>query len=208
MKYFEIKRSLMKGKLEYNCVFSYKSDQDKIILHLCDPVLGELDFIGYDLFDAFNKVRLFLEKKGFLLLCAGSMPNVYPSGMLRDRTNGRMAYLHTYEKKLTIDDTIDIFKQVDQHVVGTIEEQSVFMSNFHSYFKNLEIMSRMEVTDEIVEEAKKNPNGWVYKIDKNYDLSGDIPGKAIVGAWRVDEYGNIILDSYIVNKNYISLDKP
>ena len=65
----------------------------------------------------------------------------------------------------------------------------------------------MEITDEIIKEAKKNPNGWVYKIDKNYDLSGDIPPEAIVGAWKVDYNGNIILDSYIPNNNHLPLDK-
>ena len=139
MEYFEIKRSSIKGDLEYKCIFNYKNDQDEIILHLCDPVLGELDFIGFDLFDALNKVRFFLEKKGFLLLCAGSMPNVFPSGMLRNRTNGRISYLHKYRKKPTINDTIDIFQPVEKNVVGTIEEQNIFMISLREYFKSSDI---------------------------------------------------------------------
>tara|TARA_R110002110_G_scaffold415856_1_gene658386 strand:- start:28600 stop:28806 length:207 start_codon:yes stop_codon:yes gene_type:complete len=57
---------------------------------------------------------------------------------------------------------------------------------------------------EIIKEAKANPNGWVYKIDQKYDLSGDIPPEAIVGAWAVDSKGEITGD-FIQNKKYIPL---
>jgi hypothetical protein len=57
------------------------------------------------------------------------------------------------------------------------------------------------ITDEIIREAKNTPNGWVYKIDSNYDLTGDIRPEAIVGAWEVDGNGNITGD-FISNKNY------
>lgn len=62
------------------------------------------------------------------------------------------------------------------------------------------------ITKEMVKEAKSTPNGWVYKIDRNYDLSENIPPKAIVGAWKVDVNGEIS-GSFIKNKNYLSLKK-
>lgn len=58
------------------------------------------------------------------------------------------------------------------------------------------------LTDALLREAKNNPNGWVYKIDNGYDTSGDIPPEAIVGAWRVDENGEIIV-GFISNENYV-----
>lgn len=56
--------------------------------------------------------------------------------------------------------------------------------------------------DDLLKEAKNNPNGWVYKIDNGYDLSGDIVPEAIVGAWKVNENGDIT-GEFISNKNYI-----
>lgn len=58
------------------------------------------------------------------------------------------------------------------------------------------------ITLEIMKEAKANPNGWVYKIDQKYDLSGDIPPEAIVGAWSVNNNG-VIAGEFIRNKKYI-----
>ena len=59
-----------------------------------------------------------------------------------------------------------------------------------------------EITEEIINEAKNNPNGWVYKIDSGYDLSVDTPPESIAGAWKVDENGNIVGD-FIPNVNYV-----
>jgi hypothetical protein len=42
-----------------------------------------------------------------------------------------------------------------------------------------------------IEEAKLNPNGWVYRISGSF---GDkaVPPEAIVGAWQVDSKGEIV----------------
>jgi hypothetical protein len=52
-----------------------------------------------------------------------------------------------------------------------------------------------------IEEAKSNPNGWVYRISKGYSENQYIPPEAIVGAWKVDDRGNIVGD-FIKNTKY------
>jgi hypothetical protein len=52
-----------------------------------------------------------------------------------------------------------------------------------------------------IQEARKHPNGWVYQIDTMYNCKGNIPGEAIMGAWKVDPHGNII-GNFIPNPNY------
>lgn len=42
-----------------------------------------------------------------------------------------------------------------------------------------------------IEEAKLNPNGWVYRISGDFSDSDSIPPEAIVGAWKVNENGEI-----------------
>jgi hypothetical protein len=61
-------------------------------------------------------------------------------------------------------------------------------------------------TEEAHEEAKRNPGGWVYKIEGDYGPNDAVPREAIVGAWQVDENGNITGD-FIPNPNY-HLPKP
>jgi hypothetical protein len=52
-----------------------------------------------------------------------------------------------------------------------------------------------------VTEAKRNPNGYVYRIAGQFGPNDRVPPDAIIGAWKVDANGNII-GSFVKNKNY------
>jgi hypothetical protein len=54
-----------------------------------------------------------------------------------------------------------------------------------------------------IKEAEKTPNGWVYVIDETFESETDVPPQAILGAWKVDEKGNIVGD-FITNPNFQS----
>lgn len=58
------------------------------------------------------------------------------------------------------------------------------------------------VTDSMRQEARLNPNGWVYVISGDYDPNGAIPPHAIMGAWKVDGEGQIVEGSFQQNPNY------
>jgi hypothetical protein len=54
---------------------------------------------------------------------------------------------------------------------------------------------------EAIEEALKNPNGWVYVIDSEFNGQEEVPPQAIKGAWKVNEVG-IIVGEFTPNPNY------
>lgn len=54
---------------------------------------------------------------------------------------------------------------------------------------------------EEIEEARRQPSGWVYRIAGNFSPSEAVPSEAIVGAWKVDSGGNIS-GSFIANPRY------
>lgn len=58
-----------------------------------------------------------------------------------------------------------------------------------------------------IEEAKRNPNGWVYRIAGVFQDTEAIPPQAIVGAWQVDGHGRIVGD-FQRNPNYDSSQYP
>jgi hypothetical protein len=64
----------------------------------------------------------------------------------------------------------------------------------------------LEITPEMHEEAKLNPNGWVYKIDWNFSKDQYVPPEAIIGAYKVDENGKITGD-LVENENYSAIIK-
>ena len=52
-----------------------------------------------------------------------------------------------------------------------------------------------------IEEAKRTPNGWVYRIAGRFGPRDAVPPEAIVGAWRVDAQGNIV-GAFVRNQKY------
>lgn len=55
--------------------------------------------------------------------------------------------------------------------------------------------------EEIIRQARLQPNSWVYQIDGNYGASDDVPPEAVMGAWQVDGDGNIV-GEFLPNPNY------
>lgn len=60
---------------------------------------------------------------------------------------------------------------------------------------------------EEIEEAKRNPKGWVYRIAGKFAPSEAVPPEAVVGTWKVDPDGKITGD-FIANARYDSKRWP
>ncbi|WP_256082194.1 hypothetical protein [Massilia sp. YIM B04103] len=58
-----------------------------------------------------------------------------------------------------------------------------------------------EITEDVVKAARENPNGWVYKIEGSFGPTEYVPPEAVVGAWKVDEGGNLT-GEFVPNHNY------
>ncbi|MFG2573358.1 type VII secretion system-associated protein [Streptomyces sp. NPDC048481] len=58
-----------------------------------------------------------------------------------------------------------------------------------------------QVTDELRAEAARNPGAWVYAVDPHFDAAGQVPPYGVVGAWKVDEHGEIT-GEFKRNPNY------
>jgi len=66
-------------------------------------------------------------------------------------------------------------------------------------------MEKVVPSKAAIEEAKKNPNGYVYAIDEAFNsINEDVPPTAILGAWKVNEHGEIVGD-FVKNPNYVDL---
>ena len=61
--------------------------------------------------------------------------------------------------------------------------------------------SSQKLSPELIKEAKKHPNGWVYVLDKEFKGKEEVPPQYIQGAWKVNENGEVIGD-FSPNPNY------
>lgn len=79
-----------------------------------------------------------------------------------------------------------------------------FIETFTDYMN--EVQAR---TPEICEQARSLSSGWVYIIDpRNTDQSGDDPPSSdLVGAFAVDDVGQVVPQSFQYNSNHALIDQ-
>jgi len=59
----------------------------------------------------------------------------------------------------------------------------------------------MMPTEQAQKEARNWPGGWVYEIEGSFGPDDAVPPEAIVGAWKVNDVGEIV-GEFIPNPNY------
>ncbi|MEU6237849.1 type VII secretion system-associated protein [Kitasatospora sp. NPDC047058] len=57
-----------------------------------------------------------------------------------------------------------------------------------------------ELTSAMRAAAKQRPGQWLYSIDPGFDPDGEVPGHGVVGAWQVDQTGNVV--RFLHNPHY------
>jgi hypothetical protein len=83
-------------------------------------------FKGPDLFFALTLLRFYLEKQDIYLLCCGARIDVYPSGMNRDMSNGRVACVTRIGEFAEIEDLVEIFSPANFSEIGSVADQKAF----------------------------------------------------------------------------------
>jgi hypothetical protein len=88
----------------------------------------EIHASGLDLFESLTQLRLALEERRLLLCVQGSCSDVYPSGMSRQMSNGRLAYRHVAGRLPDASDLVDIFDSAEEAAVVSVEDQLTAIS--------------------------------------------------------------------------------
>jgi hypothetical protein len=175
-----------------------EDDLDLVFRH---TTLGQFDASESDAFEAMIKLRLWLEPHGYQLLCNGARLDVYPSQMARQMGGGFRAYKMTMGKPAEMNDRVKILDPAPAGAIATVSEQRAFYKEWLDSIAAAAKAREQEITPDLIEAAKKIPNGYVYKIDGQFGPNDAVPPEAIMGAWKVNEAGNIVGD-FIPNGNY------
>lgn len=91
-------------------------------------------FEGSDLFDALISLRLSLEFDKRRIACNGSRPDVFPSGMAREMSRGRKAYILKIGVRPSREDVVDIFESSDPAELGSVGDQQAFLNRWKESF--------------------------------------------------------------------------
>jgi hypothetical protein len=162
-------------------------------------------FLGQDLFEALANLRRDLEKSHRRILCAGARVDVFPSAMCRSMGGGRKAYILRSGTPTKTGDLIDIFDYAPPELVGTVEQQRANHRKWLDGLRENAELARPSAGE--VSEAKRNANGWVYRVAGVFQPNEKIPPDAIVGAWKVNDVGKIV-GGFIKNANYDPIKWP
>jgi hypothetical protein len=76
-------------------------------------------------------IRRHLEAKGRLLCCQGARADVWPSGLLRQFTDGRCAYVLERDRGGRPLEEVDIFSPAPAQLVVTVAAQERAVRAFH-----------------------------------------------------------------------------
>jgi len=175
--------------------------EDNLSVTFRNDALGKFETSDSDLFEAMVKLRLWLEPKGYKLLCNAARRDVYPSRMARQMSGGFRAYKMTMGKPAEMSDRVKILDPAPAESVASVAEQSAFYQAWYDSVVAAAKPVEHEITPDLIEAAKKIPNGYVYKIDGQFGPNEAVPPEAIMGAWKVNSAGNIVGD-FIPNAKY------
>jgi hypothetical protein len=100
-----------------------------------------------------------------------------------------------------MNDRVKILDPAPASAIATVSEQRAFYKKWLDSIAAAAKAREQEITPDLIEAAKKIPNGYVYKIDGQFGPNDAVPPEAIMGAWKVNEAGNIVAD-FIPNGNY------
>lgn len=109
----------------------------------------------------------------------------------------------TIGRPAEMNDRVKILDPAPAGAIASVSEQKAFYEKWRESIAAAAKAREQQITPDLIEAAKKIPNGYVYKIDGQFGPNEAVPPEAIMGAWKVNEAGNIVGD-FIPNAN----DKP
>ena len=86
-------------------------------------VFGASTFTAPDLFDALVAFRVYLEERGYLLLCNAARRDAYPSRMAREMGGGRKVYVLRMGRQARMSDLVDSLEEASLELVTTVAAQ-------------------------------------------------------------------------------------
>ncbi len=179
----------------FNCDLSFIVDDTYKLLLSCNN--DDLSAEASDFFEALQKLRKQLNKKNIDILVNGSRKNIICSPMMRDMGGGGSVYTIRPRVTARLKDIVHTFDPIEKEDLATLEEQNIFQTKWRGSLKP---------TQGEKDEAKKYLNGWVYRIEGIFSDEDAIPPEAIIGAWEVDDKGNLT-GTWKGNKNFIPMDE-
>jgi len=102
---------------------------------ICRVSVGSAVFEAADLFGALVLLRASLEKNGRFIACNGARRDVFPSGMAREMSRGRKAYILKPGVRPSREDLVDIFDRADADRIGTVSEQQTQFDRWKTSFE-------------------------------------------------------------------------
>lgn len=107
------KRNVLKDNLNCSILFTSYISQD-------------IEVKGHDYFACLINLRIELEKQNYYPLCNGARRDVSCGGMLRESSEGRLAYIIRLGEYCDLDEDVEVFEYAKPDLVVSVSEQEEF----------------------------------------------------------------------------------
>lgn len=105
-----------------------------IVMEARSKRFGVVSFTGDNLFDILSRLRLLIEREGYLLLCNAARRDAYPSRMTLEMGGGRKLYILRHGVQARREDLVDVFGAASIDQVCTVAEQR---AGYESWLRSL-----------------------------------------------------------------------
>ncbi|MGL5804888.1 MAG: hypothetical protein ACRC11_05525, partial [Xenococcaceae cyanobacterium] len=86
----------------------------------------DIEVKGHDYFACLINLRIELEKQNYYPLCNGARRDVSCGGMLRESSEGRLAYIIRLGEYCDLDEDVEVFEYAKPDLVVSVSEQEEF----------------------------------------------------------------------------------
>lgn len=115
-----VNRTIHEGELELI------GDYPNCGLIFTSAVSRDIEVEGHDYFKCLTNLRIELEKQNYYLLCSGARRDISCGGMLRESSDGCLAYIIKLGEYCHLDEDVYIFDYAKPDFVVSVKEQEEF----------------------------------------------------------------------------------
>ena len=154
---------LKKNSLNYGLLFTSSVSQD-------------IEVNGHDYFACLINLRIELEKQKYYPLCNGARRDISCGGMLRESSEGCLAYVIRFGEFCDQEDSVDVFEYAEPNSVVSVSGQEEFNELYRKSLPEI-IGYYVQFTEPISFRTRENVidrlssySGWQLLQRKSYDV--------------------------------------
>lgn len=143
-------------------------------IEFTSSVSQDIEVKGHDYFACLINLRIELEKQNYYLLCNGARRDVSCGGMLRESSDGRLAYTIRLQEYCDQNEDVEVFEYAEPDLVVSISEQEEFdrlycssLPEINYYYAKFSELISSQTKENIIDQLSSHSD-WLLLQKKSF----------------------------------------